>query len=49
MNVGSATNPESGITDDPNDWQNTNKFVVDWINVYQKNDGICAWNGKTLH
>ena len=49
MNVGSATNPEPGITDNPDDWQNTNKFVVDWINVYQRNDGMCARNGKTLH
>ena len=49
MNVGSATNPEPGITDSIEDWQNTNKFQVDWINVYQKNDGKCMWNGKILH
>ncbi len=48
MNVGSATNPEPGITEDPNDWQKTGRFIVDWVNVYQKNDGKCALNGKIL-
>lgn len=27
-------------TTDPNEWANTNKLIVDWINVYQKNDGL---------
>ncbi|MBO5912218.1 MAG: family 16 glycosylhydrolase [Clostridia bacterium] len=46
MNVGSSTNPEPGITDNPDDWQNTNKFIVDWIHVYQKDDGLseCTLN-----
>ena len=48
MNVGSATNPEPGITEDPNDWRNTGRFVVDWVNVYQKNDGKCTLNGSVL-
>lgn len=48
MNVGSATNPEPGITEDANDWQKTGRFIVDWVNVYQKNDGKCALNGKVL-
>ncbi len=48
MNVGSATNPEPGITEDPNDWRNTGRFIVDWVNVYQKNDGKCTLNGKVL-
>ncbi len=27
-------------TTDPDEWANTNKLIVDWINVYQKNDGL---------
>ncbi len=48
MNVGSATNPEPGITENLEDWAYTNKFVVDWINVYQKNDGKCRLDNKVL-
>jgi beta-glucanase (GH16 family) len=48
MNVGSATNPEPGITENPDDWHKTNKFIIDWVNVYQKNDGKCMLNQKLL-
>ncbi len=27
-------------TANPNEWANTNKLIVDWINVYQKDDGL---------
>ncbi len=48
MNVGSATNPEPGITENPEDWINTGRFIVDWVNVYQKNDGLCEFDGNVL-
>lgn len=48
MNVGSSTNPEPGITDNLDDWHKTNKFIIDWIHVYQKNDGKCMLNGVVL-
>ena len=31
--------PGNPITTNPDDWQNTNKLILDWINVYQKDDG----------
>ncbi len=37
------------VTQDPDEWQNTNKFIIDWVNLYQKDDGLCEldWvNGK---
>jgi beta-glucanase (GH16 family) len=34
-----------GITDDPWEWENTNKFIVDYVNIYQK-DGQKLYFGK---
>lgn len=30
--------PYSGVTGDPADWADTNKYIVDWINIYQLKD-----------
>lgn len=35
-NWGSA--PYAGVSGDPADWENTNKYSVDWINIYQYDD-----------
>ncbi|MBQ3550965.1 MAG: glycoside hydrolase family 16 protein [Clostridia bacterium] len=37
--TGFANCPEGKITDNPNDWQNTNKLIADYINLYQCDDG----------
>ena len=45
LSVGNAENPLGAIlTENPDDWQNTNKFIVDWINLYQYDDGKCTNN-----
>ncbi len=42
LSVGNAENPLGAVlTENPDDWQNTNKFIVDWLNLYQYNDGKC--------
>lgn len=37
-----------GITDDPEEWANTNKYIVDYVNIYQKpgQEIIYYRNGK---
>ncbi len=30
--------PYSGVSGDPADWVDTNKYIVDWINIYQLED-----------
>lgn len=43
LSVGNAENPLGAIlTENPDDWQNTNKFIVDWVNLYQYDDGKCT-------
>ena len=32
--------PGNPITTNPEDWQNTNKLILDWLNLYQKDDGV---------
>ena len=45
LSVGNAENPLGAIlTENPDDWQNTNKFIVDWVNLYQYDDGKCTNN-----
>ncbi len=34
-----------GITEDPYEWENTNKFIVDYVNIYQK-EGQKLYLGK---
>jgi hypothetical protein len=47
LSVGNAENPlGSTLTENPDDWQNTNKFIVEYLNLYQYNDGKCANNMK---
>ena len=40
MALGFANSPLAKITDDPKEWTETNKLVADWINIYQKDDGL---------
>lgn len=43
LSVGNADNPLGAVlTENPDDWQFTNKFIVDWVNLYQYNDGKCT-------
>ncbi len=42
MATGFAT--QEKITDNPEEWANTNKYAIDWINIYQKNDGVSQLN-----
>ncbi len=45
LSVGNADNPLGAIlTENPDEWQFTNKFMVDWINIYQYDDGKCTNN-----
>lgn len=39
MALGFDSNSMSINDATPEDWQNTNKYIVDWINIYQKDDG----------
>lgn len=34
-----------GITDDKDEWENTNKYIVDYVNIYQK-PGQTLYHGK---
>ncbi len=36
--------PGNPITQNPDEWQNTNKLVLDWMNLYQLDDGYCELN-----
>ncbi|MBO5747042.1 MAG: glycoside hydrolase family 16 protein [Clostridia bacterium] len=40
MALGFANNSMSINDARPEDWENTNKYIIDWVNIYQKNDGI---------
>lgn len=40
MALGFENNSTSINDATPDDWAYTNKYIVDWINIYQKNDGI---------
>ena len=47
LSVGNADNPFGAIlTENPDEWQFTNKFMVDWINIYQYDDGKCRMDLK---
>lgn len=35
-------------TTDPDEWTNTNKYIVDWVHIYQK-DGQSLWSTDMLH
>ncbi len=37
--VGSASSPRPVITDDPNVWTTTNKYILDYVHIYQLQDG----------
>jgi beta-glucanase (GH16 family) len=39
--------PGNPITQNPDDWQNTNKLILDWMNIYQMDDGLheLNWTG----
>ncbi len=36
MATGFSGNPLGTITDDPDEWQNTNKYIIDYVHIYQK-------------
>lgn len=40
VSVGGANDTAGAITNEDDDWINTNKFIVDYINIYQYDDGI---------
>lgn len=40
MALAFADAPGNPITTNPEDWQNTNKLILDWLNLYQKDDGV---------
>lgn len=44
MALAFANAPGNPITTNPDDWQNTNKLVLDWMNLYQLDDGKCELN-----
>ena len=44
MALAFSSSPLAEITNDPNEWANTNKYICDWINIYQKDDGMCELN-----
>lgn len=44
MALGFSSSPNATITDDPIAWTETNKYVLDWLNIYQKDDGLCELN-----
>lgn len=35
-------------TTDPDEWADTNKYIVDWVHIYQK-DGQSLWSTDMLH
>jgi hypothetical protein len=39
MALGFASNSMSINDAKPEDWENTNKYIIDWVNIYQKDDG----------
>lgn len=40
VSVGGANDAAGQITDNPDEWANTNKFIVDYLNIYQYDDGL---------
>lgn len=47
MALAFENSPLAVITEDPVDWAETNKYICDWLNIYQKDDGLCEldWKG----
>ncbi|MBO5912185.1 MAG: family 16 glycosylhydrolase, partial [Clostridia bacterium] len=39
MALGFENNSTSINNATPDDWEYTNKYIVDWVNIYQKDDG----------
>ena len=46
MALGFADAPTPAISDNPEEWANTNKYICDWIHLYQKDDGMHILNIK---
>ena len=46
MALGFANAPGNSITDDPEEWANSNKLILDWMHLYQKDDGFHMLNWK---
>lgn len=40
LSVGGANDAGGQITDNPDDWAKTNQYIIDYINVYQYDDGL---------
>ncbi len=40
MSVGGVNDAAGTLTDNPDEWANTNKFIVDYLNIYQYDDGL---------
>ncbi len=46
MATGFENCPSGKITDDPVQWAESNKLIVDWVNIYQKDDGLCEMDAR---
>ncbi len=44
MALGFADAPGNPITEDPVEWSETNKLILDWMHLYQKDDGLHELN-----
>ncbi len=40
ISLATAFDNQTPVTTNPDEWQNSNKYSVDWINLYQKDDGV---------
>ena len=40
ISLATAFDNQRPVTTNPDEWQNSNKYSVDWINLYQKDDGV---------
>ena len=40
LSVGGANDAGGRLTDNPDEWKNTNKYIVDYVNIYQYDDGL---------
>ena len=46
MALGFDGAPGNPITDNPEEWANSNKLILDWMHLYQKDDGLHELNWK---
>lgn len=46
MATGFTGNPLGRITDNPDEWKNTNKYIVDYVHIYQKEGQFMTFSMK---